>query len=138
MKKSNSVKWLYTVTGRKKWNILCLMLVQAMNRASGVLYALILRNIVDNAVEGNKSGFWFNVMMILLLVLSQVIMRAVIRWLEELSRSSLENLFKLRLLNNILTKDSVRYIQENGSIALQMIPLSLPITALRYYRDLQE
>lgn len=57
------------------------------------------------AVEGDKSGFWFNVMMILLLVLSQVAMRAVIRWLEKLSRSSLENLFKQRLLDNILTRD---------------------------------
>lgn len=44
-------------------------------------------------------------MMILLLVLSQVAMRAVIRWLEKLSRSSLENLFKQRLLDNILTRD---------------------------------
>ena len=105
MKRNNAIKWLYTVAGRKKWNILWLILVQALNGASGVLYALILRNIVDNAVEGDKSGFWFNVMMILLLVLFQVAMRAVIRWLEELSRSSLENLFKQRLLDNILTRD---------------------------------
>ena len=103
--KNNAVKWLYSVTGRKKWNILWLMIVQALNGASGVLYALLLRNIVDCAVDGDKSGFRLNVIFIILLVLAQVAMRAIIRWLEELSRASLENLFKQRLLNNILTKD---------------------------------
>ena len=103
--KNNAVKWLYSVTGKKKWNILWLMIVQALHGASGVLYALLLRNIVDNAVAGSRSGFIFYVVMIILLVLAQVAMRAVIRWLEELSRASLENLFKQRLLNNILTKD---------------------------------
>ena len=103
--KNNAVKWLYAVTERKKWNILWLIIVQALHGASGVLYALLLRNIVDSAVDGDRSGFWFNVLMIVLLVLAQVAMRAVIRWLEELSRASLENLFKQRLLNNILSKD---------------------------------
>ncbi len=103
--KKNAVKWLYSVTGRKKWNILWLMIVNALHGASGVLYALLLRNIVDNAVDGNKNGFIFYVVMIVLLVLAQVAMRAIIRWLEEKSRSSLENLFKQRLLGNILTKD---------------------------------
>lgn len=103
--KNNAVKWLYSVTGKKKWNILWLMIVQALNGASGVLYALLLRNIVDNAVDGDKNSFMLNVLYIILLVLAQVAMRAIIRWLEELSRASLENLFKQRLLNNILTKD---------------------------------
>lgn len=103
--KNNPVKWLYSVTGKKKWNILWLMIVQALHGGSGVLYALLLRNIVDSAVDGDRSGFKLNVLLIILLVLAQVAMRAIIRWLEELSRASLENLFKQRLLNNILTKD---------------------------------
>ena len=103
--KKNAIKWLYTVTGSRKWNILWLMIVNALLGGSGVLYALLLRNIVDNAVDGNKNGFIYNVVLIILLVLSQIAMRAIIRWLEELSRASLENLFKQRLLNNILNKD---------------------------------
>lgn len=103
--KNNAVKWLYSVTGRKKWNILWLMIVQALHGASGVLYALLLRNIVDNAVDGDRAGFRLYIVLIVLLVAAQIGMRAVIRWLEEYSRSSLENLFKRRLLDNILKKD---------------------------------
>ena len=92
-------------SGKKKWNILWLMIIQALHGGSGVLYALLLRNIVDNAVDGDRSGFWFNALMTVLLVLAQIAMRAVIRWLEELSRASLENNFKQRLLGNLLSKD---------------------------------
>ena len=103
--KKNAVKWLFTVSGKNKRNILWLIIVHAMHGASGVLYALLLRNIVDSAAAGSRDGFWFHVLLILLLILAQVAMRAVIRWLEELSRTSLENLFKQRLLDNILKKD---------------------------------
>ena len=105
MKRKNAVKWLYSVTGRKKWNILWLMIVQALHGGSGVLYALLLRNIVDNAVAKNKDAFILYVILILILVLAQVGMRSLIRYLEEYSRASLENLFKQRLLDNILHKD---------------------------------
>lgn len=50
MGKGNAVKWLYAVPGRKKWYIAALMLVQSLGGASGVLYALLLRNIVDSAL----------------------------------------------------------------------------------------
>ncbi len=43
--KHNAVNWLWRVTGRKKWYIAVLMIVQAVHGASGVLYALLLRNL---------------------------------------------------------------------------------------------
>ena len=103
--KKNAVKWLYSVTGRKKWNILWLIMIQALHGFSGVLYALLLRNIVDSAVAKDFGAFRLYGVLVILLVLAQVAMRAVIRWLEELSRSSLENIFKQRLLDNILRRD---------------------------------
>lgn len=103
--RNNAIKWLYAVPGTKKLYILALMIVQAINGASGVLYALLLRNIVDNAAEHDKSGFWRFVLLTILLVLAQVGIRAVMRWLNELSRSTFENIFKARLMENILHKD---------------------------------
>ena len=103
--KNNAIKWLYAVPKKKKLYILALMLVQALHGASGVLYALLLRNIVDNATAHDKAGFWHFVVLTVLLVLAQIGMRAVIRWLNELSKSTFENIFKARLMHNILRKD---------------------------------
>ena len=103
--KNNSLKWLWRVTGRKKYYVAALMLVQALNGGSGVLYALFLRNIVDSAVAHDREGFFRNCIFTALLVLGQVMLSAMIRYLEEQSRSSLENQFKSRLFHNVLHKD---------------------------------
>ena len=99
------MKWLFRVPGTKKLYILGLIVVQSINGFSVVLYALLLRNIVDSASQHNESGFWHYVTLIIILVAARVGVRAVIRWLSELSRSTFENIFKERLLRNILNKD---------------------------------
>lgn len=108
MEKNNTIKWLYAVPGKKKRYIAALMLVQSLNGGSGVLYALFLRNLVDFATAGNRAGFTRWVTLLVLLTAAQLAMRAVIRWLNELSRSTFENIFKGRLMDNILSKDPER------------------------------
>ena len=103
--KLKPIRWLYDVTGRKKLNILWMILLQSVNGASGVLYALLLRNIVDSAMEGSKNSFISNALLLVLLVAAQITIRAVIRWLEEHTRSDFENLLKKRLFSCILKKD---------------------------------
>jgi len=105
---NSAVKWLYKVPGKKKAYILLLTVVQALNGASGVLYALFLRGIVDSAVAKDTDGFIRNAAFIVILVLIQLSLSAIIRWLSELSRSTFENIFKERLMHNILRKDYSR------------------------------
>ena len=100
-----TLKWLFSVPGRKKMYLVFLILVQVLHGASGVLYALLLRNIVDSAVGKDTNGFIINVCLVILLVIAQLSMRAVIRFLNELSKASLENIFKERLMNNLLRKN---------------------------------
>ena len=106
--RSNAVEWLFRTPGGKKWYILVLIVVQALHGASGVLYALLLRNIVDAAVGQDGAGFWRGMALVVLLVAAQLALRAVIRWLSELSRSAFENLFKARLMETLLRKDFLR------------------------------
>lgn len=103
--KNSTLKWLFEVPGRKKLYILALIAACAINGFSGVLYALLMRNIVDNAAEHNAKGFWHYVILIIILVAARMGVRAIIRWLDELSCSTFENIFKERLMRNILTKD---------------------------------
>lgn len=102
--RNNALKWLYAVPKGKKLYILLLIIVQMLNGGSGVLYALLLRNIVDSAVIGSMDGFVLNVSLITALVAAQLTMRATIRFLGELSRATLENIFKERLMKCLLNK----------------------------------
>ena len=85
--------------------ILVLTAAQAVFGASGVLYALLLRSIVDNAAARNAGGFWKYVVLTLLLVAAQVGIATLMRWLNEFTKATFENLFKKRLFHHILQKD---------------------------------
>ena len=103
--KNNTLKWLSDVVGKHKINVLLLSLIQALLGGSGVVYALLLRNGIDSAAEKDRSGFVFALVSVVVLVLVQITLRAVVRWLEEHSRSAMENIFKSRLFETLLKKD---------------------------------
>ena len=108
MKNRHVIKWLYAVPQKKKLYVLALMIVQTLHGASGVLYALLLRNLVDNATAQDRPGFWRYVLLTVLLVTAQIGVSALLRWLNERSGATLENIFKARLTGHILRKDFVR------------------------------
>lgn len=89
-------------------NILFLVFVQALHGATGVFYALLLRNIVDAATAQDSAEFWKGIALTVLLIIVQLALSAVLRWLTELSKSTFENLFKTRLMDSLLKKDYLR------------------------------
>ncbi len=103
--KDRALCWLWTLPGNKKLYILALTVVQAIHGASGVVYALFLREIVDAAAGHDSSGFWHGMIRLILLAAIQLALRALIRWLTELSRSTFENIFKGRLADTLLHRD---------------------------------
>jgi len=103
--KNTTLRWLWDVPGKKKLNILALIVVQALHGASGVLYALLLRKIVDAATGHDQTGFWRYLAFLIGLVIVQLALRAVIRWLTELSKATFENTFKGRLMDTLLHRD---------------------------------
>ena len=106
MKKTNkdTLNWLYKIPGKKKWIVAVLLLLQILNGLTGVATALLLKLVVDSAVRGDAVSFGRAVMLIILLILAVQSLNALIRWLNELGKASFENVFKLRLTENILRR----------------------------------
>lgn len=105
MKNSDTLKWLWKTPGKKKGLIMLLTAVQAVLGGYGVIYALLLRNTINSAVEHDGISFRRGIFLIVFLMIGQLALQAVVRWLNELSKSSLENAFKQRLTESILQKD---------------------------------
>ena len=99
-----TLAWLYQVPGKKRWLIAALALVQIVNGLTGVATAILLKRVVDSAVSGDVQAFLRTVLLIVLLVVGEESLRALLRWLNELGRASFENIFKLRLTNDILRR----------------------------------
>lgn len=103
--KNNIIHWISEVIGKHKIKIILLSLIQAVLGGSGVIYALLLRNAIDTAARKDQTAFIVSLALVIALVVIQILLRAAVRWLEELSRSSIENILKSRLFEVLLKKD---------------------------------
>lgn len=107
MKKCRNQAWQYlsAVSGKEKVNIIILLVVQVCLGISSVFYALFLRDIINGAVAGEEQRFFSAVVLFALLVCIQLGLRALVRFFEEYSRSTLENCFKERLFSTLMLKE---------------------------------
>jgi ATP-binding cassette subfamily B protein len=97
--------WLGDVArGKRRW-IAILLLIQAVLGATAIGYAVFLRGIVDSAVGGNRQELIRNAVLMVSLLLFQVGLRAVFRFLEEHTKASIENALKKRLFSALLNRD---------------------------------
>ncbi len=100
-----ALRWLSRAAGKDKRTVGLLMLTQVFLGLSGVLYALLLRSIIDEAVQANREGLVRSALLLAGLVLCQLALRALNRFLNEFTVSKLENRFKQRLFSCLLRKD---------------------------------
>lgn len=98
----NTLSWLWKVSGKEKVNIFFLVLVQIVLGISTVLFAWLLRGGIDEAVKGKKQGFLCYVIIMGIVIVLQICFRAIQRFLDEYTRSGMENCFKERLFQMVL------------------------------------
>lgn len=101
----STLRWISHVAVGKKLYIGILLLVQMVLGIISVFYAVILRNVIDEAVVKNRQGFFCCIAAFAGLVLFQILLRAINRFLEEYSRATMENRLKKRLFSFLLISD---------------------------------
>ena len=94
--------WMWQGIAGKRYYIVFLLIISVLLGMSGGLLALLLRNLIDHAVEGERSGFVAAGTGLVLLVILQITFRAVDRYLEEKTRSTYENIWKKRLFSELM------------------------------------
>ena len=126
----NSIlKWLSSVTGKYKLNILYLAVLQGVLGGSSVVYAMLLRSTIDSASIKDKPGFWMNIVLVIGLAVAQILLRAIVRWQEESSRSTIENIFKSRLFEVLLKKDYATVTNTHSGEWLNRLTSDTQVTA---------
>lgn len=105
MKDIETVRWLLKKTGKYKGYIILLLLLQMVVNGGAVCYALVMKKMVDCAVGQDKGGFFTGLIAFGLLMVLLMLIRVVLRQIEEATRSGMENSFKERLFEKLLLKD---------------------------------
>lgn len=101
----STLQYLREVTGNKKKYFLILIIVQVLQGISGVCFALLLRIVIDSAVAHDGRLLIRNICLFIGLICLQMLFSALLRYYNELSKSTFENSCKARLFQQILSKD---------------------------------
>lgn len=105
LKQKNTLRWLLSVAGGKAGYVVWLMVLHGIHGGSGVLYAILFRDIIDSAVAGSRDGFAHAALRFCGLIAVQLALRALLRFLTEWTHSTMENRFKSRLFSNLMRRD---------------------------------
>ena len=104
-KRESALRWLSRTAGIDKIYVGCLVLIQTLLGLSAVLYAFLLRSLIDAAVGHSREGLARSAFFLVALVLAQLLLRALNRFLQEFCVSDLENRLKKRLFSCLLRRD---------------------------------
>lgn len=81
------------------------MVVQILQGISGVCFALLMRSVIDSAVIHDGRLLIQNIVLFVGLICLQMLLSALLRYYNELSKSTFENACKARLFQQILHRD---------------------------------
>ena len=103
--RNHTVAWLWRTPGRKKGYVAALTAVQVLTGFLSVGFALLTQNVINSAISRDQESFRYYALLLLILTAGSLLLHMVNRWLTELSKAQLENLFKQRLTAAILRKE---------------------------------
>ena len=89
MRKTNksALHFINEVAGKSRLYIIFLLLVQMVLGISSVFYALLLRGLIDGAVAHDSKKMLTFCVLFAALVVGQIALRAVLRFLEEYAKA---------------------------------------------------
>ena len=102
---SNTLRWLWKVSGRYKTSVAGLLVIQIIFGLCGVASAILFMSLIDSATAKQLDVFIQVGLCIAGLFLFENLLRVLSRYLHEWTSASLENLFKERLFSVLLKKD---------------------------------
>ena len=100
-----TLRWIWNVSGKAKNNVFLLVAVKILYSMTGVLYALLLRQVVDSATKQIDKSLWVSLAHFGGLIILTITLQAVVRYLSEKSRAQMEKTFRQRLFSQLLSRD---------------------------------
>ena len=98
----STIKWIGQVLKGRKWLIALLCVLQSALAISGIAFALVMRRAIDNAVFGNADEFYCALSVLIILVLMQIGLRALNRFVEDDTKAVIDNRLRQKLFQGVL------------------------------------
>ena len=101
----NTIRWIGRALGKQKWLIGILAIIQSALAVSGIVFALLMRQAIDTAVAGEPLAFRVSIICLAVLILGQIGLRFLNRFVEDDTRAVIENRLRQKVFHGILEKE---------------------------------
>lgn len=100
-----TLRWLAGIVKNKIGRVVLLCVLQGLLVVCGIAFSLLMRTAFDGAASGDLEQFLTGAGWMVLIILSQLLLRMGDRLLEEDTRAVVENTLRLHVFGNILGQD---------------------------------
>lgn len=107
----STIRWIRNTLGKRAIMIWVLAVLQSLMAIGGVIFALLLRQGINNATSGENTKFVQSVVALVVLILVQIGMQALNRFLEDDTRAVIENRLRQEVFHGILKKEYAKINQ---------------------------
>ena len=99
-----ALRWIWDVSGKAKRHVYMLIAVKVLYSLTGVLYALLLQQVVESATGAINKSLWVSLSYFAGLILLILLSQALIRYFSEKAKAHLEKKFRERLFSQLLSR----------------------------------
>ena len=109
--------------------VVLLTVIQSVMAISGIVFALLMRSVIDCAVAKDDTAFWYSVVALAILICLQILLRFGNRFLEEDTHAVIENRLRQKTLQGILGTDFGRVKEYHTGELMNRITSDVGIVA---------
>lgn len=103
-----TLKWIGKTLGKQMWKIVFISVLQSVLAVSGVVFAVCLRYVIDSAIAQNKGEFVLSIVILATIILLQIALRWLERFVEDDTRAVIENRFRKKIFGDLLNTEYAR------------------------------
>lgn len=100
-----TLKWIGKTLGKQTWKIIFISMLRSVLAVSGVVFAVCLRYVIDNAIAKNKGDFVLSIVILATIIMVQIALRWLDRFVEDDTRAVIENRFRKKIFGDLLNTE---------------------------------
>ena len=132
MKDTSVLKWIYRNCGKRNKETVALIVLNSWSALCVTLFAMLSKTVMDNAQNGEKDALLKNVLLLLVLILSQMVARVLSSLVEAISQGRAEIDLKSAIFSSIIMGEYAESVERHSGDLMSRLTADVQMVSENY------
>ncbi len=132
MKDTSVLKWIYRNCGKRNKETVALIVLNSWSALCVTLFAMLSKTVMDNAQNGEKDALLKNVLLLLVLILSQMLARVLSSLVEAISQGRAEIDLKSAIFSSIIMGEYAESVERHSGDLMSRLTADVQMVSENY------